>query len=240
MRPRPEIHQASHDADGSEALVGRLRAGDEHTFRNLLRRHHSRMVSVAMAFVANRATAEEVVQETWLAVIEGLPALEEPRALRSWIYSILLNKARRRGARESRIRLFSDFAEADDAEPATDPDLFTGRGGWAAPVAAWNELDPERVVSGRQLWKHVQAVIDGLPGRQRAVLLLCDMEQSSGSEAARLLGVSEANQRVLLHRARLAVRQAIDRLLHGDGDPRCDPARAEKIFSQPVTIDTDE
>lgn len=196
-----------------DQLVRRLRQGDEMAFRTLLGRHHARMVSFATAFVINRATAEEVVQETWLAVVEGLATLENAAALTGWIYRILVNKARRRGARDSRVKVFSDFVTADDDGPIADPDLFTRRGTWAAPMAVWDELDPERIVAGRQLWSYVQDAIDRLPARQRAVLVLCDLEQESGSEASRILGLSEANQRVLLHRARVTLRRMVDELL---------------------------
>lgn len=166
-----------------------------------------------MTFVRSRATAEEVVQETWLAVVEGLPTLKEPRALRSWIYGILVNKARRRGVRDRRIQAFSDLALPGDDGLIADAGLFTRHGTWASPIAAWEELDPERIVAGRQLWAHAQAAIDQLPAGQRAVVLLCDVEQVSGSDASRILGISEANQRVLLHRARVTLRQAIDALV---------------------------
>lgn len=196
-----------------DKLLSGLRAGEEASFRTLLRRHHMHLVRFAMTVVRSRATAEELVQETWLAVIEGVAALRDPNALTSWIYKILVNKARRRAARDSRIVLFSTFTDEDNDSPAADPGLFTRYGTWASPVVPWEELDPERVVAGRQLWDEVQAAIDRLPPRQRAVILLCDVEGASGSEASDILGISEANQRVLLHRARVTLRQAIDGLL---------------------------
>lgn len=196
--------------ESDEVFVHRLRAGDEAAFRDLVRRHHGAMISVALGFVRNRATAEEVVQETWRAVVAGLEGLSAPGALTGWIYTILANIARRRARREQRQPLLDDLA-ADDG-PAVDPERFTRRGFWREDVAAWDPLDPERILAGRELWRHLRAAVETLPPGQRAVVLLRDVEGLEPADVCRILGISDANRRVLLHRARARLRQVLEEL----------------------------
>lgn len=197
--------------ESDETLVRRLRAGDEAAFRDLVRRHHGTMIGVALGFVRNRATAEEAVQETWSAVVAGLDGLSTPGALIAWIYTILANIARRRARRERRQPLLDDLA-ADDG-PAVDPERFTRRGFWREDVAAWDPLDPERILAGRELWRHIRAAIETLPPGQRAVVLLRDVEGLDPADVCRILDISEANRRVLLHRARARLRHRLAELL---------------------------
>lgn len=200
-----------HDADD---LLAKLRGGDETAFRVLVRRHQRSMVSVAQTFVRSRSTAEEVVQDTWLALIEGLDAFEGRSSLKNWLFAILVNKARRRGAREGRVVLVADFErEAGDAEPVVDPARFDAAGAWSALPSAWDDMTPERIVAGRQLLFHVQEAIDRLPPVQRSVLVMREVEHLDAAEVSSLLGVSDGNQRVLLHRARARVRDHLEKLL---------------------------
>lgn len=205
-----EDHTDKTDTE-SEAFLVRLRARDEHAFRHLVRSLHSTMLSLARTFVKSRATAEEVVQDTWLAVITGLPGFEGRSTLKSWIIGILVNKARTRGARDGRIVSFSDLGVEGD--PAVDPDRFKSNGMWADPPGAWLDITPERIVAGRQMLEHVWAALETLPPAQRSVIILREVEGLGPEEACLILGVSEANQRVLLHRGRSRIRHALETLL---------------------------
>lgn len=189
-------------------FLARLRAGDEAAFRRLIRRYHGSLVGVASGIIGSRAQAEEVVQDAWLAVFSHIGRFEGRSALSSWLFTIVLNRARTRAVREGRTVGFAAFAEDDG--PAVDPSRFAPDGHWAERPALWEELDPERVVSGRQLWVHVQEVIEKMPAGQRAVIILRDIEGQSAEDACVLLGITSENQRVLLHRARNRVRAAID------------------------------
>jgi RNA polymerase sigma-70 factor (ECF subfamily) len=185
---------------------------DEIQFLQLVRQHHARMVGVASAFVANRSTAEEVVQETWLVAIEKLHALENPQSLTAWLYTILTNKARRRGQRDKRIQNFSDLGTEEQGDPV-DAANFTGAGLWQQRVLPWDELDPERVISGWQLWQHMQQAIEDLPELQRLVILLSSVEGLESGDVCRALQITDNNRRVVLHRTREKLRRGMQDLL---------------------------
>ena len=191
-----------------------LRAGDEAAFRALVARHHAAMVSVALQFVPSRAVAEEVVQDTWLAVIRGIGRFEGRSSLRTWIFRILGNRARSRGASEHRS-VAVDLR--DDAGPAVPPSRFRPEGDqwpghWADPPRSLAQLPEERLVE-RETASVVASAIEGLVGSQRQVIVLRDVEGWSPTEVCDALGLSEGNQRVLLHRARSKVRAALERHL---------------------------
>ena len=195
-------------------LYQRLRSGDEAAFRSLVQRLQRSMVGVAIGFVGNRATAEEVVQDTWLAVIEGLAAFEQRSSLKNWIFAILANKARSRAVRDGRTTTVADFSrELADDEPVVDPARFDQSGTWTYLPTAWDEVTPERIVGGKQILAHVRDAIDQLPPAQRSVLLLREIENLEPSEVSALLGITDGNQRVLLHRARSRIREFMERLL---------------------------
>lgn len=197
-----------------EELYRRLQAGEEAAFRELLRLYHARLAGLARSFLDDAAAVEEVVQETWLAAIEGLGVLREPAALRPWLFGIVANKARRRASRDRRMTALSDLSgETAESEPAVDPDSFTKRGFWAARVPLWDELDPERIVAGRQLWELVREAIEELPPAQRAVILLRDMEGLEPVQVCDILDIGEGHRRVLLYRARARLRRRIEALL---------------------------
>jgi RNA polymerase sigma-70 factor, ECF subfamily len=158
---------------------------------------------VARSFVRTAAAADEVVAETWLAVIAGLPRFEGRSSLRTWIFGILLNKARTRGVREARSVPFSALEQ--DAGPTVDPDAFTADGTWrSAPPRL--ETDPEQRVLASELRALLFAAIDNLPPRQRTVVVLRDVVGLAPTEVSELLELSEGNQRVLLHRGRARLR----------------------------------
>jgi RNA polymerase sigma-70 factor (ECF subfamily) len=201
---------------GDEAdLVGRLQRRDEQAFRELFRRQHAMLVALASSVLGNRGSAEEVVQETWLAVISGIGAFEGRAALSTWIASICLNKARTRAKRDGRWRSFSDLAAQEAAVPAVGPERFLADGHWAGDIAAWDPLDPERVVGGRQLWAVMAGLIDALPAAQRAAVILRDVEGQAHEDIARLLEIPDGRLRVLLHRARARLRDRLARVVAG-------------------------
>ena len=195
-------------------LCLRLRAGDEAAFRWLVKRHHASLMAVARTFVRNRATAEEVVQDTWLAVIEGIEAFEQRSSLKNWIFAILANMARCGGVREGRMIPVADFnLETSDDEPVVDPARFDASGSWADLPTAWEAVTPERIVAGKQMLAHVRDAIERLPPAQRSVLILREIENMESPEVSAVLGMTEGNQRVLLHRARARVRNFMEQLL---------------------------
>jgi RNA polymerase sigma-70 factor (ECF subfamily) len=195
-----------------EQLLAALRAGDEQAFRTLVRRHHSTMRRVARGYVASTAVADEVVQETWLAVIRGLDSFEGRSSLRTWIFRILVNQAQTRGAREHRVTPFSSFARADVEDgPTVEPERFVPSGEafggyWAVPPVQL----PEDCAASAETVAVVGRAIAELPPRQQQVIRLRDVEGWDAEEVCALLGLSAANQRVLLHRARAHVRAAVD------------------------------
>jgi RNA polymerase sigma-70 factor (ECF subfamily) len=205
--------------DPTEAeLVARLRAGDEAAFEALVARHYATMLAIAQSYVKGRAVAEEVVQETWLAVIRGLDRFEGRSSLKTWILSILVNQAKTRGTREARIVPFASLAGQDDA-PAVPPERFRGAGdrypgGWREFPANWHE-SAEATVQDRETLRVAMRAIAVLPPAQQTVIRMRDVEGYSPAEVCATLDVSEANQRVLLHRARSRVRSALERHLDG-------------------------
>ena len=196
------------------AFLTRLREGDAAAYRQLVRRLHGSLVRLAASIIGSQAQAEEVVQDSWMAVHTGIARFEGRSSLATWIFSIVLNRARTRIAREGRLVGLGALMEGTSPNERGVPlDQFRPDGHWAGTPRVWEELDPERVVAGRQLWDHARAVIDRLPSGQRAVLLLRDMEGRDAGETCLLLEISAENQRVLLHRARCRIRREIDLLL---------------------------
>ncbi len=206
--------QPTSDAE----LVAALRAGDEDAYAALVEELTPPLTRLAMAHVPSRAVAEEVVQDTWLGVLNGIDRFEGRSSLRTWIFQILLNTARTRGKREKRTLPFSAFrrrAEEGRDEPAVDADRFQGRrgeqpGAWARPPAEWSS--PEVLLGQEQARNVMLEAIAALPPRQREVITLRDILGYSAAEARNALDVSETNQRVLLHRARSKVRTALEEL----------------------------
>ena len=199
-------------------LLARLRAGDEAAFTALVARHYGTMLAVAQTYVKSRAVAEEVVQEAWLGVIAGLDRFEGRSSLKTWILSILVNQAKTRGTREARTVPFASLAAEDDA-PAVAPERFRGPddpypGGWRAFPARWH-ASAERAVQDRETLRVAMRAIADLPPAQQTVIRMRDVEGYSAEEVCATLEVSEANQRVLLHRARSRVRSALERHLDG-------------------------
>ncbi len=197
-------------------LVERLLAGDEEAFTRIVERYHGSLVRVATAFVASRDVAEEVAQETWLAVLNGLHAFEGRSTLKSWIFSILTNRAKTRGIREKRTVAFADLSSpGSEGEQAVDAERFTSAGAWSIPPARWERNTPEALLLRREAQAVIETAIAGLPPTQRAVVTLRDVEGLDATEVCNILEVSETNQRVLLHRGRSKVRAALEGYVAG-------------------------
>jgi RNA polymerase sigma-70 factor (ECF subfamily) len=165
--------------------------------------------------VTSRAVAEEVVQEAWLGVLKGLGSFEGRSSLRSWIFGILTNCAKSRGVREARTTPLSELADPEEDEPVVDPSRFLGAdhprwpGHWAAAPQPWAE---EKVLA-KETVRFIAEEIEKLPATQRQVITLRDVEGWSSAEICAALGISEGNERVLLHRARSRIRAALERRL---------------------------
>ncbi len=200
--------------DESE-LIAALRAGDEDAFARLVSEWSRPLLRLARSFVSTEASAEEVLQDTWLAVIKGLDRFEGRSSLRTWVYRILVNTAKSRGVREHKTVPWSALSP-EDSGPSLDPALFDQEGGWRAAPAPWPEAAAvEGSVLAGEVRRELRAVLDTLPERQRVVLTLRDVLGHTSDEVCRLLEISQANQRVLLHRARTSARLAIATYLEG-------------------------
>jgi RNA polymerase sigma-70 factor (ECF subfamily) len=186
-----------------EVLVRRLRAGEEGAFVALAGRHQAAMLRLASSFVTSAAVAEEVVQDTWLAVLRGIDGFEERSSFKTWLLRILVNRARSTGVREHRS------VPVDDAAPAVERSRFDAAGAWASPPGHWVEESEDRVFAAG-LGAELAATLNRLPPRQRAVVVLRDVDELSAAEVCQVLSISEANQRVLLHRGRSQMRQALE------------------------------
>lgn len=199
-----------------DALVAALRRGDESAFASLVDLHYDTMLRVARMHVATTEAAEDVVQETFLGVIQGIDRFEARSSLRTWMFRILVNQAKSRGEREHRTRPFSSFAtELGADEPSVDPERFVASGRWAGFWAAppIGRDIPEARVLAAEVGDRLVGAVEALPPNQRAVIILRDMKGLSAAEVCELLDLSEANQRVLLHRARSKTRAALERYL---------------------------
>jgi len=189
------------------SVVEALRAGDESAFRSLVREYGPSMLRVARMYVGSRAVAEEVVQEAWVAVLNGIGRFEGRSSLKTWIFRILTNIAKTRGQREGRSIPFSSLAPDDGGGHSVDPDRFAENGHWASPPRSFG---PEERLLSDETMAVVEAAIATLPPSQAIVISMRDVDGFSAEEACNALDISETNQRVLLHRARSKVRQALE------------------------------
>ncbi|HEY7632804.1 MAG TPA: sigma-70 family RNA polymerase sigma factor [Thermoleophilaceae bacterium] len=201
-----------------QELVAALKKRDEAAFAELVDRYQASLVRLARMYVRDRATAEEVAQETWLAVLNGIDRFEGRSSFKTWLFRILTNRAKTRGQRDARSVPFSSIGDAD--EPAVDPDRFQGDGephpgGWRVFPTPW-EGDPEERLLAGEARTLILDTIEQLPPNQRAVITLRDIEGFSADDVRNVLDVSDTNQRVLLHRARSKVRRALEKYLEAD------------------------
>ena len=192
--PRPAA-LASGDVDEDAGLVERLQAGDEAAFVELVSRYQVRLLGLAQATVSSRAVAEEVLQDTWLAVVRGVERFEGRSSFKTWLFRVMLNRARSAAGREQRA-----------GRPEEDVELrFDSAGHWSTPPVPWSDRVEEHVVA-RQLAERVHALLPQLPDAQRQVVILRDIEHLEPADVAAVLGISDGNQRVLLHRGRTRLR----------------------------------
>ncbi|HEY7592456.1 MAG TPA: sigma-70 family RNA polymerase sigma factor [Actinophytocola sp.] len=196
-----------------DVLVAGLRAGDDALFGLVLDAWSAGMLRLARAFVSTPDSAAEVVQDAWLGVIEGIDAFAGRSSLKTWVYRILVNTAKRRRDRESRTVPWSSLGPGDQG-PTVDPERFQRPGEpypghWRAFPAPWPR--PEQHALAAETRSRIAAAVDRLPARQRVVLVLRDVEGYTSDEVCSILEVSAANQRVLLHRARAFVRAELER-----------------------------
>jgi RNA polymerase sigma-70 factor (ECF subfamily) len=213
------------EADEELRLLDALRQGDEAAFMRVVDRYHGRMVRLALVYVGDQDVAEEVAQEAWLGVLRGLPRFEARSSLRTWIFHIVVNRAKTRAGREGRSIPFSALWEETDAdEPMEDPAQFLPAdhprwpGHWVSFPRSWEQVPEERLLAIETL-AYIGEAIEGLPPNQRMVITLRDVEGLPSDEICNVLGISETNQRVLLHRARTQVRRALAHYLVGDESP---------------------
>lgn len=212
---------AEQERDG--VLVSRLRGGDAAVFGDVVRAWSPAMLRVARAYVATDAAAEDVVQETWLAVVRGLAGFEGRSTLRTWVFHILANRARTAGQRESRQIPWSSLDAGEPAGPTVDPDRFRDGddpypGHWRAgrEPRRWQPSPEESAVAG-EIRVLLAAALRGLPPAQQTVVSLRDVHGMAAEEVCQALGITAANQRVLLHRGRAKLRAALDGYYHGGG-----------------------
>jgi RNA polymerase sigma-70 factor (ECF subfamily) len=209
----PNGHRIAPDVEEHE-LVAALRAGSESAFATLVDRYYATMLRVARMHVATKEAAEDVVQETFLGVIRGIDRFEERSSLRTWMFRILVNRARTKGERESRTKPFSSLPGGlDDDGFSVDPDRFVHEGRWAGfwATSPPDKMLPEARVLASEAGTLLLAAIEELPENQRTVITLRDVQGLDSAEVCELLQISEGNQRVLLHRARAKIRSSLER-----------------------------
>jgi RNA polymerase sigma-70 factor (ECF subfamily) len=199
---RPTLPTVEGTREGDGELVARIRAGDEGAFLMLVGRYNASMQRLARTYVPNDAVAEEAVQDTWMGVVRGVDRFEGRSSFKTWLFRILVNRARTAGAREHRDLSLSD------GEPAVDPSRFDSAGAWAQPLESWADADDRMVAA---TWSAcLREALGELPPRQRQIVILRDMEGLPSDDVCDVLGISEGNQRVLLHRGRSRLRTMLE------------------------------
>jgi len=200
-------------------LVGRLREGDEAAFTTMVDRYHGALRRLARTFVSSEAAADEVVQDTWAAALDGIRGFEGRCSVKTWIFRILVNRAKTQGVREARSVPMSSLERDDDGdgdgatEPVVDSARFDDRGMWSSPPARWEADSPEGLLLRQETMAALEVAMQELPERQRQVLTLRDALGWTAEEVCNVLDVAETNQRVLLHRARSRLRIALEKHL---------------------------
>lgn len=213
--PTPASDSACMRAPDRDAeLVVRLRAGDEDAYVEIVRLYHASLVRVASAHVRTAALAEEIAQDAWLAVLNGLARFEGRSSFRTWLFTIAANLAKTRGAREARIVPFSALVREESEERSVEADRFREDGHWSEPPAEWR--DAEARLSSDETLAEIERAISTLPEAQRTVITMRDVRGLDAGEVCELLGISDGNQRVLLHRARAKVRRALEGTLRAE------------------------
>lgn len=195
--------------DADEELLRRVGTGDERAFAGLVDRYHGRIVRLAQTIVTRHELAEEVAQETWIAVMRGASGFEGRSSARSWLFAICVNRARSASGREFRT------LAVDATSPSVDPSRFTSSGQWLTPPEDWSADVDDRLMAAK-LAAEAHIAIADLPELQRQVVTLRDVEGLSSTEICAVLSISSANERVLLHRGRSRIRAALERACGGE------------------------
>ena len=196
----------SSDGSAESLLIDRLLAGDELAFRELITRYNAQMLRVARAYCRRTDAVEEVVQETWLAVVQGLPRFERRSSPKAWMFRILTNRAKTRGVREARTVPTSALGAEEDGP--IELERYAAPGHWSSPDSKALQTPESHMVDVQTLDK-VLTAIETLPDQQRVVITFRDVQGLSSEEVCQALDISRTNQRVLLHRARHKVRKQL-------------------------------
>ncbi|MCZ6801423.1 MAG: sigma-70 family RNA polymerase sigma factor [Nitrospirae bacterium] len=213
----PEIESDTGGVSKEEqAFLESLRAGDEAAFTRLVDQYYGVLLRLARTFVPSQAVAEEVVQETWMGVFEGLSRFEGRSSLKTWIFRILTNRAKTRGKRESRYEPIGTGGSQGEDQDLGSGDGFQDDGHWASLPRAWDENTPERLLLSKESRQQVDQAISTLTPMQQQVITLRDIDGLSSQEVCNVLDITETNQRVLLHRGRAKVRHSLDAYLQGE------------------------
>ena len=217
-----DVTQRRPESTAEELLLDRLRSGEEAAFLELMQRYHTSLLGTARFYVRKRDVAEEVVQDTWMSVLRGIHRFEARSSLKTWIFRILVNCAIKRRKREEKLVPFSSLVETETeaGELAISPDRFhpagdLSQGHWASPPASWGENPEERLLAQESM-EQLRNATEELPPAQKTVLTLRDVSGWTSQEVCTLLEISAANQRVLLHRARSKIRNALETYLGKD------------------------
>ena len=207
----------SQRVDEDADLFAGLKRGDEAAFVTLVQRYQRPLLRLAIVYCRNLAVAEEIVQDTWLGVIRGIGRFEERATFKTWLFQILVNRARTRAAQEGRAGSFSSLEEEAETapEPAVPPERFRGAddkwaNNWAVPPQSWGESSDARLLAAETI-ELVKQAISTLPPAQQQVITLRDIEGWPAEDVCNVLTISETNQRVLLHRARSRVRALLEK-----------------------------
>lgn len=207
------MSQREFNQTDDSQVIAALRSGDESAFRQLVEQYYAGMLRLATIYVLDSRVAEEVIQETWIAVLRGLDRFEGRSALKTWIFSILVNRAKTLTKREDRYVQFSEYDSSEADEPSVAPERFSSSsdhsGHWVSLPRRWDDVPEERLLS-QETRNIIRRAMEALPPNQREVMTLRDIEGWSSEEVCNVLMISETNQRVLLHRARSRVRQALE------------------------------
>lgn len=210
------VPPTTHPADDDAGLIAALKRRDEVAFVALVERYQCPLLRLALVYCRSLAVAEEIVQDTWLAVIQGIDRFEGRASFKTWLFQILVNRARTRAEREGRVVSFSSLSDEAEApgEPAVPPERFRGPDdnwphNWALPPHSWGESSDARLLAGETM-ELVKRAIAELPPAQQQVITLRDIEGWAAEDVCNVLLISETNQRVLLHRARSHVRGSLE------------------------------
>lgn len=223
-RPAPSRSPVSPPAlPPDDELIPRLLAGDGRAFALIVDAWSPSLLRLARVYVRSEALGEEVVQESWQAVVTGLERFERRSSLKTWVFTILANRARTRAVREARTVPMSALGSADGDGPSLDPNRFASGGGWLRKPTSWEVHSPESLVLAQEGAQLIETTLANIPPMQRAVVVLRDIEGVSSEQACNLLDISESNQRVLLHRGRARLRKALTRHLTGEEDSTEEP-----------------